>query len=262
MSQVRDILEDPRANVAVNLLAIPLRERPDCFTDLLSRLLQLRLRSGRPHWIIVDEAHHMVSPAVAAHASELPKQLDGLVYVTVHADQLAPAALEKVTLVIAVGEAQDETIATFARQTGRPVPRCPRGGTTQTMTVWNTERPEARLLTRPVPKGERRRHIRKYAEGQLGADKSFHILGPDNRLNLRAHNLSMFMMLAEGVDDATWLHHLQQGDYSRWVREAIKDHDLAREVAAAESSHGADASASRSRIFTEIERRYTAPAAG
>ena len=262
MSQVMDILEDPRANIAVNLLAIPLRERPNCFTDLLSRLLQLRLRRGRPHWIIVDEAHHMVSPSVAAHASELPKQLDSLVFVTVHADQLAPVALEKVKLVMAVGEAQDQTISIFARQTGRAAPRLPEGASApQTMMVWNVDNPEARVLVRPVPKGERRRHIRKYAEGQLGEDKSFYFRGPDARLKLRAQNLSMFMQLAEGVDDATWLHHLRQGDYSRWFHEAIKDHDLAREVAAAETAHHHDPSASRERIFAEIERRYTAPAA-
>src|SRR5512147_922046 len=69
----------------------------------------------------------------------------------------------------------------------------------------------------------RRRHIRKYAEGQLGEDKSFYFRGPDNRLNLRAQNLNMFVQIAEGVDDATWLHHLRAGDYSRWLRDAIKD---------------------------------------
>ncbi len=241
MGQVMDILEDPRANLAVNLLAIKLRERPNTFTDLLSRLLQLRLRRGRPHWIIVDEAHHMVSPAVAAHASELPKQLDGLVFVTVHADQLAPAALEKVKLVMAVGEAQDETISIF-----RPPELAVRSPSSLTGAgtaadhdrLERRNRRRLRVLARPVPKGERRRHIRKYAEGQLGEDKSFYFRGPDNRLKLRAQNLSMFMQLADGVDDATWLHHLRQGDYSRWFREAVKDQDLARQVAEAEAVAG------------------------
>jgi hypothetical protein len=35
------------------------------------------------------------------------------------------------------------------------------------------------------------------------------------------------MRMADGVDDDTWLHHLQTNDYSRWVRETIKDEDLA-----------------------------------
>jgi hypothetical protein len=77
---------------------------------------------------------------------------------------------------------------------------------------------------------------------------------------LRVQNLSMFVQIADGVDDATWLHHLRAGDYSRWLRDAIKDRDLAREAAEAEASPEADAAASRERIRTAIERRYTGPA--
>jgi len=39
---------------------------------------------------------------------------------------------------------------------------------------------------------ERRRHQRKYAEGDLGADKSFYFRGPAGALNLRAQNLTLF----------------------------------------------------------------------
>ena len=126
--------------------------------------------------------------------------------------------------------------------------------------VWKVDSEEAVFVPRPEPQGERRRHIRKYAEGQLGEDKSFYFRGLDNRLNLRAHNLSMFMQIAEGIDDATWLHHLQAKDYSRWFRTAIKDNDLAREVEEAEADFASDASVSRARIFSAVERRYTAPA--
>ena len=67
------------------------------------------------------------------------------------------------------------------------------------------------------------------------------------------------MQIAEGVDDATWLHHLERGDYSRWFREAIKNEDLAREAAAIEQA-AAPASESRARIRAAIDRRYTLPA--
>ena len=89
----------------------------------------------------------------------------------------------------------------------------------------------------PAEKAER--HIRKYAEGALGEDKSFYFRGPSNALNLRAQNLTIFMQMADGVDDETWLHHLQAHDYSRWVREAIKDDELADELAADRRSAGA-----------------------
>ena len=260
-AQVLEILDDPDANVVVNLLAVPLHQRPGYFTELLSHLLQLRLRSGRPHWIVVDEAHHMVSPEAAAHAAGMSQQLDGLVFVTVHADQLSPAALSKVSLVIAIGDAAQETVATFCRQTGRDVPALPEAiPSPQHALVWQVDTPEAVVIPRPYPRGERRRHVRKYAEGHLGEDKSFYFRGPDNRLNLRARNLNMFVQLAEGIDDETWLHHLQAGDYSRWLRHSIKDVDLALEAQEVERHLRSDASVSRDRIIEAIERRYTAPA--
>ena len=85
------------------------------------------------------------------------------------------------------------------------------------------------------PKSERKRHVRKYAAGELRPDKSFYFRGPDGKLNLRAQNLQVFLQLGDGVDDETWLYHLRQGDYSRWLREAIRDEALADEVVEVEA---------------------------
>jgi hypothetical protein len=86
------------------------------------------------------------------------------------------------------------------------------------------------------PRQHLRRHTRKYAEGDLGEDLSFYFRGPDGGLNLRAQNLLLFLQIAEGVDDATWLHHLRAGDYSRWLAVSIKDPELASEVAVIEEN--------------------------
>ncbi len=110
------------------------------------------------------------------------------------------------------------------------------------------------------PKAVRHRHRRKYAEGKLGDDKSFYFRGPDGRLNLKAHNLDLFMQMADGVDDTTWLYHLRAGDYSRWFRDAIKNADLADATAAVEAQADADATESRARIRAAIEKRYTGAA--
>jgi hypothetical protein len=107
---------------------------------------------------------------------------------------------------------------------------------------------------------EHKKHTRKYAEGRLGPDRSFYFRGPDNALNLRAHNLTMFIEIAAGVDNRTWEHHRRLGDYSRWFHEAIKDEELAREVAQVERDTRLDAKESRERIAQTISRRYTAPA--
>ena len=58
----------------------------------------------------------------------------------------------------------------------------------------------------------------------------------------------------------TQQHHLAAGDYSRWVRDATKDDDLAAELAEIERNPEEDALASRERIKAAIERRYSGPA--
>src|SRR5205085_729125 len=87
-------------------------------------------------------------------------------------------------------------------------------------------------------RAERRRHTRKYAEGELPPDRSFYFRGPHGKLNLRAQNLMLFLQLAEGVDEETWLHHLKQGDYSKWFRERIKDTKMAADAEAIERRAG------------------------
>ena len=107
------------------------------------------------------------------------------------------------------------------------------------------------------PRAERRRHLRKYAEGELGVDRSFYFRGPDGKLNLRAQNLQIFLQLADGVDDETWCYHLGRGDFSRWMRDIIKDQALAGEVQRIEQAPGLSARESRSRLRQEVEERYT-----
>ena len=65
--------------------------------------------------------------------------------------------------------------------------------------------------------------------------------------------------LAEGVDDATWLHHLRQQDYSTWIRDAIKDDPLADIVLAVEQRADLSPGESRVQILDAIHAKYTAP---
>ncbi len=103
---------------------------------------------------------------------------------------------------------------------------------------------------------EHRRHIRKYTEGELPPDRSFYFRGPEERLNLRAANLIRFCELAEGVDEATWEHHLRAGDYSRWMREMIKDPELGDEVQAIERARDASPLEARRQVLAVVRRRY------
>jgi hypothetical protein len=79
-------------------------------------------------------------------------------------------------------------------------------------------------------------------------------------LRLRAQNLATFVQLAEGIDDETWSYHLRRGDYSEWIRGAIKDEELASEIVAFERDDAMTAAESRRAVIDAIGRRYTGPA--
>jgi hypothetical protein len=79
---------------------------------------------------------------------------------------------------------------------------------------------------------------------------------------MRAQNLMLFLQIARGVDDRTWTHHLQKGDYSDWFKTVIKDDELANEAAGVEANHALGPNESRHLIEEAVTRRYTAPASG
>jgi hypothetical protein len=103
------------------------------------------------------------------------------------------------------------------------------------------------------------RHKRKYAEGRLEEERMFHFRGPENKMDLRVHNLSIFIQLAEGVDDETWQFHRRRGDYSNWTRHALKDSQLADEIEDVEKDESLQNRETRERIIAAIQRKYTAP---
>jgi hypothetical protein len=107
---------------------------------------------------------------------------------------------------------------------------------------------------------ERKRHLRKYSEGSLGEDRSFYFRGPEGKLNLRAHNLIVFMDLADGVDEDTWLYHWRRGEVSQWLRTCIKDEPLAEKIETVEKDQRDDPASSRQRVRQLIEEIYTLPA--
>ena len=104
-----------------------------------------------------------------------------------------------------------------------------------------------------------RRHTRKYAEGDLGAERSFFFRGPGNRHNLRAQNLMIFAQMAEGIDEETWMFHLRRGDYSRWFRSSVKDRYLSEQTERIEQRHDLQPAETRRLIRSLIDARYTLP---
>src|SRR4029079_15600818 len=121
VNEVLAIIEDPKITLNVNLLGIRLADRPTYFGQLFPSLQAMRTRTGRPHWIVLDEAHHMM-PSEWSHGSRaFPQRLGETIFVTVHPDHLAPLVLSLVDIVIAVGPSPDKTLKQFADAIGQPL---------------------------------------------------------------------------------------------------------------------------------------------
>jgi hypothetical protein len=256
------VLARPGQNVVLNLLGVSLEHRPAFFDGLLPRLQEMRTRTGRPHWIIVDETHHLLPSSWDPSNLTLPQQLHGMMLITVHPDQLSQAILASVDLIVAIGQTPEETIRLFTKTLGQAAPVMARQKLEPGEAIgwWRRTGTEPFWFRSFPPQAERRRHLRKYAEGELRPEKSFYFRGPEGKLNLRAQNLMLFLQLADGVDGETWLHHLRQGDYSAWFRTVIKDEGLAAAAAEVEATPDVSAAESRRRIREAIQERYTAPA--
>ncbi len=232
--EVMHVLAQPDQSAVVSLLSLPGPDRPRYLASLLPRLEHLRVASGRPHWLVIDEAHHVLPASWGSIDQVVPRALAGLVMVTLRPRRIARAALELVDNVCTLDDvhlARDEAL------------------------VWARDEAQARHIQVEPARGDRRRHRRKYALGELPPDRSFYFVGPDQRLHLRAYNLSVFVELAEGVDDETWLHHLRAGDYSRWVATELKDKKLAQRLATIETDSGLTPRASRAQVRAAIEER-------
>jgi HAD superfamily hydrolase (TIGR01484 family) len=254
--ELHQLLRRPRSTLALNLSAMTRAEKVAYATKALGVVASVRSTSGLPHWLILDEAHHVL-PADGSPAAELLRAgPESLCMITLVVEDLAPDAR---ALPTAVASTELGAFATALKAVGGgAMPTAIPGGPLErgeAVLAWLTDTPRAvrfRVARRRI---QHRRHVRKYTEGELPPDRSFYFRGPAGALNLRAANLTRFVELADGVDEPTWAHHLERGEYSAWIRDMIKDPELATQVAALETA-GDPPSESRRRVREAIRARY------
>jgi HAD superfamily hydrolase (TIGR01484 family) len=248
-------------NMIVSLTGMAIADRSAFFQGLLPQLLQLRTKLGRPHWLVFDEAHQLLPANWQPPGEVRLEQLYSTIMISVHPELMDKSVLRCITDLAAVGQDPQGTLARFAGVAGREMPQTDiqnlPGGE---VLLWRPQTGDPPQQFRANPsKTERRRLRRKYLEGELPVEGSFFFRGPDNKLNLRAQNLTLFLQMADGVDDATWLHHLRSGDYAAWFRMQIKDEELAVEAERIAALADVAPTESRTLVRAAIEREYTKP---
>jgi HAD superfamily hydrolase (TIGR01484 family) len=256
------LLADAGVNAVINAVAANLLERQRLFARLLPRICDGTARSGRPHWLLVDEAHQVLPAADEGPARHLPDVMPGTVFITVSPESLSAAALRRVQVLLACGEEASETVKSFAAALGAAPPTDLPELEQREFLLWDrsTGRPPCAVRIAD-PRQVHMRHAGKYAAGDVGEWRSFYFRGPTKAVNFRARNLMQFLALAEEISDDIWEHHLRAGDYSAWFRHVIRDEGLAGEAANVEADRGLEPKESRKRIKDAVARRYVAPTA-
>ncbi|MDB5110532.1 MAG: haloacid dehalogenase [Mucilaginibacter sp.] len=259
IEQVIQLLLHAVQNVVVCILAVPLSDRPGFFKKLLTALMDLRKNTGHPHFIIMDEAHHLVPAATADSFFNFPEDFKNFMVITTNPGLISPAFLQRVNIAIIMGELPNRSMAEFASLVTAPmeIPENIRLQKGEAL-VWRKDQERIFPIRSEMPVTLLHRHKRKYANGDMGPD-SFYFRGPKKKLNLKANNLMSFIQMATGVDDETWLYHLREHDYSKWFRNAVNDEDLAINAQKIEKQEQSP-DISRKAIFQLIRERYTTTA--
>lgn len=146
VEEVLTALVKPDVQAVVCLAAVPEDERHQFVERLLVPLRGLRTETGRPHWILVDEAHELL-PASAEAVDSPATGAENTIYVTADPMALSPGILASVDGIAACGENAAETLDAFAAAVSWGTPALPGYGTPQDgqALVWfrRSERPVA-----------------------------------------------------------------------------------------------------------------------
>jgi HAD superfamily hydrolase (TIGR01484 family) len=256
--EVIRVIEQPDKSCVVSLFATKTEEQPATFSQLYRVLQDHRVRTGRPHWSIVDEAHYPITPTWKTIEELHLEDWHSVMYVTAFPNKLPPSVLTSIDLFVAIGDDPAKLLAAYCQLIGAHPPELapPEDGQVHRAIAWWRAEGSPFWFRRPPARGEHLRHRHQYFDGEMDPADRFYFRGPNGKLNLAAGNLRTFMELAEGVDDETWLYHLRRGDYARWFRDAIQDVELA--AVAQQLQNPADGSAknSRERIGEMIQKLY------
>ncbi len=164
--EVLTALAKPELQAVVSLAAVPTGARPALITDLLRRLAALQQKTGRPHWIVVDDAEQALPPRGLKDEVALPPA-ENMAYVSADPGRLPADVLAGATAIVASGEGAGAALAAIAQATApariaEPL-RDPREGEAL---VWLRPRGEAPLLVE-LPRIDREKARERADVGRL-----------------------------------------------------------------------------------------------
>lgn len=239
-------------NVVVNALTLEPAARVQLFGELLPFIQQLRNVSGRPYWLIVDEAHYML-PHCADWTPGFLANI-GAIIVALDFDHVCPTLLDEVDMLVTLGSTARELIEQFARRMKRRAPEFPEHSPgLEHAYLWNLhECDEVLLLEQVRPHQKHHRHSGKYVAGDVGVWRAFHFPS----LGRSASNLTEFLSFSTQLEELALRVHLNAEDFSNWFRKVIRDDVLANKTHLLETDTTLSPKVAMEQIMRLVQSRY------
>ena len=113
VDEILKLLRSPDQSGVIDLSGLELAKRQAFFASLLPHLAELRSRTGRPHWLVIDSEQVPANGAAAA----------SMLQISARPNLLTREALAEVNLLLATGHSPVQLIQEFCQMTQTPAPR-------------------------------------------------------------------------------------------------------------------------------------------
>jgi hydroxymethylpyrimidine pyrophosphatase-like HAD family hydrolase len=213
-------------------------------TEILHGLRHLRARRGRPQWILIDEIQNLCptdNSGLTQFVADMLHEQGGMSLVTYRPSLVAPRLLASIDhwllkrlqhpgdVEAVLGQLpdryrEDSLPARLQQLQTRQVYLCDELCPDDVHSRVITLRSEARRTMH-------RRHLYKYLHAPLPQAKQFYFNDEQGRfLGYAAGNLWEFSEGIKRVVPESLATHLARGDFERWVREVLRDTELADQI--------------------------------
>jgi len=232
------LLRDPAASVVLDLSTLPHAATVAVIERGLRRIREIRRSVGRPHWILLDEAHYFLhGGGVAADALDVGER--GFCFVTYRPSWLREQVTGAVDVFVLARTTASEELAFLGSTLPTPasegagisetLARLPRGEFLLVQRRLNRH-PGALTFVAAPRQTVHVRHLTKYVDSCVPPGREFRFRGSDGRVQASADSLESFRRVVATTPEDVLAHHAEHGDFSRWVRDVFADAELARQL--------------------------------
>jgi hydroxymethylpyrimidine pyrophosphatase-like HAD family hydrolase len=235
LPDVARTLRHPDMSVVLDLSHVSHEEKVNYVDTLLPMLAAFRRRTGLPHRIVIDEAHYFLRADSSSGLLDL--KLGAYTLTTFRVSDLNCAIRKEIEMIFVKCTTEDREL--------RALMGIPNSGITQHTAplLAHLELNQAVLLP-PADEAEGQprlfellprltthvRHKAKYLDLELINEQAFVFTQNGRPVGRPARTLKDFVESLRTVPRSVLDHHVQRGDFSRWIQFIFHDHFLASAV--------------------------------